>query len=152
MKKSGNRKQTKLWTCKDGTRIRICDMTDSHLLNTIAYLERYTVKKQTCLVLAPNPFCGDIAESMFDNEQGAVLEEGLEPSDVCASYDNLVAERERRNLIQPSPHPRKRYRPVGDEDLFPTEPDSGCDDDREDEGDLFIGDDAGISYMDFGDN
>jgi hypothetical protein len=29
-----------IWTTKDGQRIRICDMTDSHLTNVIDYLEK----------------------------------------------------------------------------------------------------------------
>ena len=34
------RKQTKVWTTRDGRKIRICDMTDEHLLNTIRLLRR----------------------------------------------------------------------------------------------------------------
>ena len=33
------RKQTKLWETADGRRIRICDMTDKHLKNTIAMFD-----------------------------------------------------------------------------------------------------------------
>lgn len=33
-------KQTKIWTTRDGERIRICDMTDTHLVNTINMLVR----------------------------------------------------------------------------------------------------------------
>ena len=34
------RKQTKIWTTKYGRKIRICDMTDLHLLNTIRSVVR----------------------------------------------------------------------------------------------------------------
>jgi len=38
------KKQTALWTTKSGERIRICDMSDQHLNNTMALLERYASK------------------------------------------------------------------------------------------------------------
>lgn len=28
------------WTCEDGTQVRVKDMSDTHLLNTISYLEQ----------------------------------------------------------------------------------------------------------------
>jgi len=34
------RKQTKKWKTKDGSKIRICDMTNSHLINVLKHLKR----------------------------------------------------------------------------------------------------------------
>ena len=34
------RKNTDVWTTSDGRDVRICDMDDRHLINTIKYLER----------------------------------------------------------------------------------------------------------------
>ncbi len=33
--------QEKKWKTADGKQIAICDMSDSHLLNTISFLEKY---------------------------------------------------------------------------------------------------------------
>lgn len=35
-------KRTKIWTTKNGRKIRVCDMEDSHLINTIRLLERHS--------------------------------------------------------------------------------------------------------------
>lgn len=35
------RKQTKLWTTGAGKKVRICDMTPTHLVNAIRHLERF---------------------------------------------------------------------------------------------------------------
>lgn len=32
------------WTCKDGTEVKICEMTNSHLVNCIKYIERNVVE------------------------------------------------------------------------------------------------------------
>jgi hypothetical protein len=40
------KKQTKHWKTKDGRKIRICDLSDSHLTNIVTLLEK-TFKKQT---------------------------------------------------------------------------------------------------------
>ena len=69
--KSG-RKQTKTWTTKDGGRIRICDMGDTHLVNTINMLIRYAkAKHRATLADLECMACmiqGDIASYMIDQD------------------------------------------------------------------------------------
>lgn len=92
------RKQTARWKQKDGTTIRICDMTDKHLANTIAMLERATEQYDYAFAMAPNPFHGDIAFGMMESAQDAILEGEAEthPADLYPVYDKLCAERDRR--------------------------------------------------------
>ena len=40
------RKQTKLWTTREKQKIRICDMSDSHLLNTIRMVKRVAIREK----------------------------------------------------------------------------------------------------------
>ncbi len=68
------------WVTKDGREIKIADMTDSHLLNTIKYLERTGRDKERFGTRGP------LAEDMFYDEN---------PSDV---YLALRAEAKRRGL------------------------------------------------------
>ncbi len=39
-----DRKITKIWTTAEGKEIRICDMTDEHLHNAIAFCERTAIR------------------------------------------------------------------------------------------------------------
>lgn len=48
------KKQTKKWRMGNGKKIKICDMTDRHLSNTIAYIER-TIE----LSIGTAPYLGD---------------------------------------------------------------------------------------------
>ena len=91
-------KQTALWTRKDGTRIRICDMTDGHLANTIAMIERHTQRAEDSFVEASNPFTGEIASQMFEDAQDVILsgEDEFDPNDLCPLYDKLLDEKMRR--------------------------------------------------------
>ena len=88
------RKQTKYWTCANGKKIRICDMTDTHLINTIKYLERKS--EQYVQNLNPPNLQGDIAQYLAEQEYDAIIED---PSLTLPEiYYNLVDEMERRKL------------------------------------------------------
>lgn len=97
------RKQTKLWTTKDSSKLRICDMSDEHLLNTIRMLQRFgetqrinaTVFYTTCL--GPQ---GEMAQDCFNQEFDTVLESTFEDY-VPEIYRNLVEDAERRGLEIP---------------------------------------------------
>ena len=94
------RKQTKLWKTKDGRKVRICDMTDSHLDNTIALLRRLATEvthetiSEGYSVL--NSLSGEIAIDAVESDLMYLEEHGIEPSEICGLYDNLVDEKERR--------------------------------------------------------
>ena len=94
------RKQTKKWTTKDGTKIRICDMSDNHLKNTInllqhnfdSYIERAIVNGYNILTTIQ----GEMAEFEIDNELNR-LENGFYCiEDEISIYNNLILDLERR--------------------------------------------------------
>lgn len=60
------RKQTKLWTTATGERIRICDMADEHLLNTINFLRRYKQRICSSMWLTGSGLQGELAIEQFD--------------------------------------------------------------------------------------
>jgi len=64
------RKQTARWTKQDGTQIRVCDMTDSHLLSAMRMLLRYakSQKLQDDVLYASDPDLSGIAQDVFDDE------------------------------------------------------------------------------------
>ena len=98
------RKQTKYWTTKSGDKIRICDMTDSHLLNTIKLLLRIAgknLREETSAgwgVLAS--LQGEMAQ-MFCEQNIDRIEETTAYefcSDNHIIFDLLITDAERRKL------------------------------------------------------
>jgi hypothetical protein len=95
-----NMGNTRLWKTKDGTKIRIKDMEDSHLLNTIRFLEKQTVRLNMReldeMMSFPYPN-GEMAQHAFDQEFNMIG--SAEPNVHFPIYDDLVNEASRRNLI-----------------------------------------------------
>jgi len=86
------RKVTKLWKTKDGKRIRICDMEDSHLLNAIKCLERMVVIEK---LETPFPsFNGEMAQYYSEQAYDQIL--NSPPEYFFPIYEDLLNERERR--------------------------------------------------------
>jgi hypothetical protein len=71
------RKVTKLWTMRDGRKVRVCDMDDGHLLNAMRMLDRTGQRE---------------FEDAWDAMEGV-------PDDVPV-YDDLETEAMRRGLKQ----------------------------------------------------
>ncbi len=96
------RKQTKVWTTKDKRKIRICDMADQYLTNTIKMLER-NAKVLTQLILkqfynAENFLYREMALLSIENEILFIEENGIGPERLTPLYKNLCNDAIRRNL------------------------------------------------------
>lgn len=96
------RKSTKLWTMKDGTKIRMCDMDDSHLINTIKMLQRYAKHKEEQYIKAGYMMLaglqGEMAIDTVERDLDGLQENGLDPSEVCPIYADLTMEATRRGI------------------------------------------------------
>lgn len=100
------RKQTSLWTMKNGTKIRVCDMADSHLKNAEAmvarnYRAKCSVEASQALAYAFAPMTPDGASMAAEREGDLLLEEAEVQeyiADWCAAYPALVEELHRRGL------------------------------------------------------
>ena len=94
------RKQTKVWITKDKRHIRICDMEDNHLINTIKYLERYAeymkIHSLLTFMRIPEPTAEHACDA-WDSEYEWLLHATYEDY-LPNIYYNLKKEYERRNL------------------------------------------------------
>lgn len=86
---------TKKWTQRDGTKIRICDMGDDHLLRTIRMLERGHQQELSAAYSASTMFTSECASDAIESDI-----RGMES--VCSDhplYADLCDEVERRGLV-----------------------------------------------------
>jgi hypothetical protein len=83
-----------------GKKIRICDMTDSHLANAIALLERYAEHMTNYYIAtgydALASLRGEMAIMSVEQDMSYLEQYGLEPCEVHPLYENLIEEQTRR--------------------------------------------------------
>jgi len=87
---------TNVWTTRDGRTIRIVDMGDSHLLNTLRMLERAHLARAFRTDLASSFFQGDMAQFSLECEARRLYES--DPSSSFPVYQDLREEADRRKL------------------------------------------------------
>lgn len=95
------RKQTKVWTTRDGRKVRVCDMDDVHLENTIRMLNRVANFRKDDTILSAmaveSTLQGEMA--LLCIEQDIARTEDADPSEFLERpdlYEALLLERERR--------------------------------------------------------
>ena len=64
----------KLWKQKDGKKIRIKDMTNSHLMNTIRFLLKYASEEKNYSLCSFPSFNGEMAQYYAEQEWDALDE------------------------------------------------------------------------------
>lgn len=98
------RKQTKLWKMKNGEKIRICDMGDSHLLNAIRMLERYAecfrLREVAEFYAYPAP-TSDNALDCWEGAERELAEKSWTDYLYPSLYDELLLDALRRELPVP---------------------------------------------------
>jgi hypothetical protein len=84
-----------IWTTRDGREIKIADMDDEHLMNTIKMLERNHAVVINEYLHAP-VLNGEMAQDAFENEFDRLSEDG--PGCLDPRYDIMIEEADRRKL------------------------------------------------------
>ena len=91
-----------MWKTATGRKIKIVDMTDYHLRNTIKMLEQYAKHMEHQTIQAgENLLCtmqGEMAIMSIEDDLDRLYNRGLDPADISPVYCKLIAEAERRKL------------------------------------------------------
>ena len=90
------RKNTKKWTQRDGTKIRICDMKDSHLINSIRMLDRMAEENLSVAYAGASMLQGEMASYYAEQEIHSLETDGAEA--IYPIYGDLMEEAYNRKL------------------------------------------------------
>lgn len=97
-------KSTKRWTQRDGTKIHICDMSDTHLINTINMLVRKTKEYHAMELNAAysiqSGLCSQdsMAAYYIESDIDGMEQEGPDPFQGHPLFVDLYNEAIKRNL------------------------------------------------------
>jgi hypothetical protein len=87
-----------IWQTRNGKRIPVRKMSDSHIINTIRMLRRNTEAAKWC---TPFPsFGGEMAQAEAENEFFSLMETDVDDilTTECITFDALLTEAEHRKL------------------------------------------------------
>lgn len=93
-----------IWETKDGKRIKIKDMEDSHLVNTIKFLRRvaeHEIKSNQKAFLGFGYPQGEMAQDAYDQEErywNEITEDEL-IGEHFPCFDNMIEEGKKRKLL-----------------------------------------------------
>lgn len=96
-------KRTSQWTTRDGRVIRVCDMDDTHLANTIRYLERTQVARReheihVCMG-ALSTLHGEMAIDCAERELDGLMDDFNVDAGLPNIYFEMCDEAEERGLL-----------------------------------------------------
>lgn len=87
---------TKKWTTKSGEKIRVKDMTDSHLVNTIHFIERYKGKVEMSMMRFADSMVADMASFISEQNYEAFAEQ--DTGEAFPIYQDMIEEAYKRGL------------------------------------------------------
>lgn len=91
-------KQTRLWKTATGETVRVCDMTNEHLVNCIGYLERYAQAEEYQAYRFGGTLRGEASMDAFEDVMLCLEEDGWE-SFLPEVYYAMVLDKKRREEL-----------------------------------------------------